>query len=118
MDRECGKIQKENKTVPKTKNYEEEYKREVLAYQASTGQTTKQVARHFGVSPSSLKQWQSRAQVPPGAPQPGVATESPEAELRRLRRENRELQMRCEILKKTVVIFGNPPPSATPRFTK
>jgi len=42
------------------------------------------------------------------APGAGAATESPEAELRRLRRENRELQMRCEILKKTVGIFSAP----------
>jgi hypothetical protein len=31
---------------------------------------------------------------------PGASIESPEQELTRLRRENRELHMRCEILKK------------------
>ncbi len=94
-----------SKTRP---TYKEEFKREVLAYQASTSQSAEQTARHFGISSHSLRQWQRRAQVPPGAPEPGAAMESPEAELRRLRRENRELQMRCEILKKTVGIFTTP----------
>lgn len=93
--------------MPKTKpSYSAEFKREVLAYQASTGQSQKEVAEHFGVTTNSLRTWQRRA--PLGAPAPGVASESPEAELRRLRRENRELQMRCEILKKTVGIFSAP----------
>lgn len=95
--------------MPKTKpSYSAEFKREVLAYQASTGKSPKEVAEHFGVTTNSLRTWQRRAQAPLGAPEPGVASESPEAELRRLRRENRELQMRCEILKKTVGIFSSP----------
>ena len=95
--------------MPKTKSsYTAEFKREVLAYQASTGQMLKDVAAHFGVTTTTLRQWRRRAQAPLGAPEPGVASESPEVELRRLRRENRELQMRCEILKKTVGIFSAP----------
>jgi hypothetical protein len=42
-------------------------------------------------------------------------TESPEAELRK---ENRELQARCEILKKTVGIFSSPSSSDTGRSGK
>ena len=100
--------------MPKTKPaYTEEFKREVLAYQASTGQSQKEVAAHFGVTANSLRDRQRRAQAPLGAPEPAVASESPEAELRRLRRENRELQMRCEILKKTVGIFSGPSGSVT-----
>jgi hypothetical protein len=82
MDRERGKSEKEPDTVPQTKPaYTDEYKREVIAHMASTGQTLKQTAAHFGVPPVA-------------------STDSPEAELRRLRKENRELQTRCEILKK------------------
>lgn len=102
--------------MPKTKaSYTAEFKREVLAYQVSTGQSQKEVATHFGATPTSLREWQRRAQAPLGAPEPGAASESPEAELRRLRRENRELQMRCEILKKTVGIFTSPSASDTGR---
>jgi transposase len=102
--------------VPKTKaSYTVEFKREVLAYQASTGKSQSEVAIHFGVTANSLRAWQRRAQVPLGAPEPGAASESPEAEVRRLRRENRELQLRCEILKKTVGIFSSPSASDTGR---
>jgi len=102
--------------MPKTKSsYSAEFKREVLAYQASTGQSQQEVATHFGITTNSLREWQRRARAPLGAPVPGAASESPEAELRRLRRENCELQMRCEILKKTVGIFSRPSASDTGR---
>jgi hypothetical protein len=91
----AGKNRKRNTTVPKTKSaYPEEFKREALAYQASTGQA--EVAAHFGISPVA-------------------AVETPEAEWRRLRREHRELQMRCKILK-TVGIFSSPSANATGGF--
>lgn len=105
--------------MPKTKpTYSEEFKREVLAYQASTGHSQKEVATHFGITTTSLRTWQRRTQAPLGVPESGVAIESPEVELRRLRRENRELQMRCEILKKTVGIFSSPSASDTGRFNR
>jgi transposase len=105
--------------MPQTKPaYTEEFKREVLAHMESTGQTLNQAAIHFGVSANSLGEWRRRAGTPLGAVPPVVATESPEAELRRLRKENRELQMRCEILKKTVGIFSGPSSSDTARYTK
>ena len=51
--------------MPKTKpSYTAEFKREVLAYQASTGQSQKEVADHFGVTTNSLRTWQRRAQEP------------------------------------------------------
>lgn len=111
--------QKGTTTVPRTKpNYPEQFKREVLAYQDSTGTTTEQTAKHFDVSANSIRTWRQRAEAPLGAPQPADATESPEAELKRLRRENRELQMRCEILKKTVTIFSSPSANASTRYDR
>ena len=94
--------------------YTQQFKDEVLAYHSSSGESLKQTAGHFNVSTNSLREWQRRAQARLGAPAPVAATESPEAELKRLRRENRVLQMRCEILKKTVVIFSDPSANATP----
>lgn len=101
--------------MPKTKPaYTPEFKNEVLAYQTSTGTSLRLTAEHFGVSTNSLRAWRRRAQARLGAPEPVVATESAEQELRRLRRENRALQMRCEILKKTVAIFSDPSANAMP----
>jgi transposase-like protein len=99
--------------VPKTKPaYSPELKREVLGYQASTDQSQKDAAEHLGISANSLRTWQCRAKAPLGAPEPGAASETPEAELHRLRRENRVLQMRCEIRKK-VGIFSGPSESVS-----
>ena len=93
--------------MPRTKaSYTEEFKREVLADHASTGCTLHATAVHFGVTANSLRAWRRQAAAPLGARPLAGATESAEAELARLRRENRDLQMRCEILKKTVAIFS------------
>lgn len=51
MERERGRSEKEPNTVPQTKPADtEEFKREVIAYMASTGQSLHQTATHFGVS--------------------------------------------------------------------
>ncbi len=63
MDKERGKSEKKPNTVPQTKpTYTEEFKREVLAHMASTGQSLKQTATHFGVSANT-----------PRAPKPNCA---------------------------------------------
>lgn len=98
--------------MPK-KTYPQEFRREVLAYLASAGESQEAVASRFGIPANTLRYWQSRAEAPLGGPEPGAANESPSAELQRLRRENRRLQLQCEILKKTVGIFSNPPGSVS-----
>jgi transposase-like protein len=62
----------------------------------------------------SLREWRRRSGAAPGPPQ-SVPAEPAEQELARLRRENRELRLRCEILKKTVGIFSEIPASDSPR---
>jgi len=95
--------------MPKTKPaYTEQFKRDVLAYQASTGCSFKAAAVHFGVSANSMREWRRRTESPLGGSPSVDARETTEQELTRLRRENREWQMRCEILKKTVGIFSVP----------
>lgn len=102
--------------MPKNRpTYTTEFKNEVLAYRASTKQTVKEVAEHFAISVTSLRDWERRTDAPLGARPAAVPRESPEAELQRLRKENRELQLRCEILKKTVGIFSQPSGSDTGR---
>lgn len=98
--------------MPK-KNYDQEFKREVLAYRERTRESEAAVASHFGIAANTLKYWRRRAEAPLGAPKPGVAREDPHSELRRLRRENERLQMQCEILKKTVGIFSHPSGNAS-----
>lgn len=98
--------------MPK-KIYDQEFKREVVAYMASTRESHEAVASRFGIPSNTLRYWLRREEAPLGAPEPDAAKEDPQAELRRLRRENQRLQQQCEILKKTVGIFSNPSGSAS-----
>jgi transposase len=102
--------------VPRSRpTYTEEFKRDVLAYQVSTGSSLQATGAHFGLSANTVCQWRRRAESPLGGSPLVDAKETVEQELTRLRRENHELQMRCDILKKTVAIFSGPSGSGSPR---
>ena len=67
--------------MPQTKPaYTEEFKRDVLAYQASTGKSLKETATHFGVSANSMREWRRRVESPLGGSPPVVAKETTEQE--------------------------------------
>ena len=63
-----------------------------------------QLAKDLGVSQQTLRTWRRQEQVDVGERE-GLTTEQLE-ELRRLRRENRTLQMEREVLKKAAVFFA------------
>ena len=102
--------------MPKTRPaYPEEFRKEVLAYMRLNATSQRKTAEHFGVSVGTLREWERRYAPAPGPEHNGEAgvKESAEQELARLRRENRMLSMRCEILKKTVSIFSELDANAT-----
>ena len=91
------------------KTYTKEFKEEVVAYWDHTGATAKEVGDHFGISHTNLGKWKKTY----GVPSSGLHRSSREeadifAENLRLKKENQELLMRCEILKKTVGIVSEP----------
>ena len=45
--------------------YTEEFRKEVLAYWASSQESAKEVAGHFGVSENSLYHWRKKIRYPP-----------------------------------------------------
>jgi transposase len=63
-----------------------------------------QLAKDLGVSQQTLRTWRRQVQVDSGERE-GLTTEQLE-ELRRLRRENRTLQMEREVLKNAAVFFA------------
>ncbi len=64
-----------------------------------------EVARNIGVGLSTLHNWVKQADVDAGAGGAGSLTTEEQAELRRLRKENRTLRMEREILKKATAFF-------------
>lgn len=67
-----------------------------------TGRPIAEVARELGVNEGTLGNWvnQHRAKAKPGA-----VSEDERAELVRLRKENAELRMQRDVLKRSVVLW-------------
>jgi len=66
------------------------------------------VARELDLTPSALGSWVSRAQADRTKGRTGLTSEE-RAELARLRKENRELRMERDILKKATAFFAKNP---------
>ena len=66
--------------------------------------TVTRVARQLGYGPESLRRWVAQAEIDAGT-RAGVST-ADNAELKKLRQENRELRRANEILQRAAVFFG------------
>src|SRR5262245_21253588 len=82
--------------------YTPEFKAEAIRLVRSSPDSVAKNARDIGVSQQSLRLWVQGAQ--PSASPP--MTDDERSELRRLRRENRELRMERDILKKATAFFA------------
>ncbi len=65
-----------------------------------------QVARDLDLNPNVLRKWVKRSDIDAGQGPPGALTTEERAELARLRRENRTLQMERDFLKKAAAFFA------------
>ncbi|HEV8242937.1 MAG TPA: transposase [Candidatus Polarisedimenticolia bacterium] len=72
------------------------------------GKTIGAVARELDLTPSALAHWVARAQADRTKGRTGLTSEE-RAELARLRKENRELRMERDILKKATAFFAKNP---------
>lgn len=84
--------------------YSDECTQEAIKLATEQGLTRKQVARDLGIDPQTLRSWLRAAE--------GVSAATPAAdtaELARLRRENDQLRMERDILKKALGIFSRMP---------
>ena len=85
------------------KQYDESFKRDAVALVIEQGHKVSDAARRLGISPNLIHRWkQEFAQEVTGT----RLTADEREELTRLRRENRQLVMETEILKKATAYFA------------
>ncbi|WP_425468264.1 transposase [Protaetiibacter larvae] len=84
--------------------YPREFRERAVALYRAGGRSKQDLARELGISPTSLHNWVQQAAIDAGE-QSGVTTDD-RAELARLRRENRRLELEVEILKRAAAYFA------------
>lgn len=96
---------KEGRAKRARRQFTDEFKAGAVRLVLDEGKTVAQVARDLDLTPSSLRGWvvQARADRDGGAT--GLTTEE-RSELARLRKENRELKLERELLKKWAAFFA------------
>lgn len=88
--------------------FTEEFKREavrLLHERRANGTTVTQVGRELNVRPDQLREWARRLAEREGGLAAAGVVETPEQELKRLRRENTRLKEEQAFLKKIAVYF-------------
>lgn len=84
------------------RRFSPEFKAEAIRLVNETDAPVAQIARELGLSKTTLVQWVAAAR-----PEPATAlSEDERSELSRLRRENRQLRMERDILKKATAFFA------------
>ncbi len=95
----------------------EEYKQQALELWRASGRSAAKVAAELGIRAPLLYRW-ARTERPPANSPSGAkrlrSVEELEAEIRRLRAENTKLLEQREVLKKSLGILSEVPPSGMP----
>jgi transposase len=86
--------------------FTEEFKTGAVRLVLDEGKTVGAAARDLDLTESSLRNWVERTRADRGKGKPGVLTTAEREELSRLRKENRELRMERDILKKAAAFFA------------
>ncbi len=90
----------------KRRKFTPEFKAEVVELCRRGDRSIGQVSRDLKLTETSVRAWVKQAEVDRGEGPPGVLTTEEREELRRLRRENRQLREDREILKKAAAFFA------------
>jgi transposase len=87
------------------RSFMDDFKASAVRLVLDDGKTIPQVARDLDLTTSALRTWVERARADRTHGRTGLTTAERE-ELARLRKENRELRMEREILKKAAAFFA------------
>jgi len=93
--------------MSKRNHYSDEFKREAIRLQESSGKTVAAIERELGLSHNLLRQWKKRFQIDEKSNTLELSeVEKLKLELRQVKRELEIVQQERDILKKTVGIFS------------
>ena len=95
------------------KTYPDEFRRRIVEL-ARSGSPAGELARKFGPTAQSIRNWVRQAERNEGKRTDGLSTDE-QQELRRLRRENKALLEEREILKKAAAWFARETDSIPPK---
>jgi transposase len=103
-------------------SYTDEYKQQALELWRASGRSAAKVATELGIRPPLLYRWARTERSPANTSPPGQkrlrSVEELEAEIRRLRAENTKLLEQREVLKKSLGILSEVPPSGMPESSR
>jgi transposase len=97
---------KAGRTTRPRRKFTDEFKAGAVRLVLDDGKPVSEVARDLDLTESALRNWVERARADRGKGKPGVLTSDERDELARLRKENRELRVEREILKKAAAFFA------------
>jgi len=102
-------------TKRQRRSYSDEYKRQAVDLVVSSGRSAKSVSKELGLDGSVLSRWvaeRGTARADGSAVAPTSQAAVPSADqadvIARLQRENEQLRMERDILKKSIAIFAGP----------
>jgi transposase len=85
-----------------------EFKDDAVSLVIDQGYSCAEVARRLGVPENNVNRWvRKHRELNTNESTDGLSREDLEAELKRLRKENKRLEMEREILKKAAAFFAN-----------
>jgi transposase len=87
------------------RRFDPEFRDGAVRIVRETGKSIAQVARDLGISDGTLANWVKKDRASRGEAAAGQLSEDERAELTRLRRENAELAMERDVLKRSVVLW-------------
>ncbi len=90
----------------KKRSFTPEYKAEAVGLVGDGEKSISTVARDLGLSESALRRWVTQSETDAGRGDAKELTTFERAELMQLRRDNRQLRMEREILKKATAFFA------------
>lgn len=97
----------ETKTTRKRKKHAEEFKREAVRLLETRGErTVADVAASLGVAENLLHAWKKKCGPAAEQVRRERGGETPEDELKRLRREVTQLKQERDVLKKSIAVFA------------